>query len=128
MQVQNLEGAAVALAKTVPTVGTAVGTRLPNPRPPKFVRLQRTNGFQRNMIQERATLLFECWGATDTEAWLLAVAVHEAFNGRDPLEQNGIEFEERVVSSPVNYPDPSTASPRYTFTLETTVTMKGSTS
>lgn len=120
---RNAEAAAVALVKSISFIGNNVGTRLPNPRPSKFVRVQRTGGEQRNMIQERVVLLFECWGKDDTEAWLVTKTVHEAFQGRTPLEHNGVEFEERVTSSPVNYPDPSTASPRYTFTLETTVSL-----
>lgn len=119
---KNVEAAVVALLRAQPALaGVHVGTRIPNPRPAQHVRVQRTGGNQRNMIQERATLLVECWGGTDTQAWLMTVAAHETLDGRNPLEQNGIELEEREVSSPVNYPDPSTASPRYTFTLTTTV-------
>lgn len=120
---KNVESAVVGYLDSLPAVTSEVGTRLPNPRPTKFVRVQRTGGTQQNMIQERPVLLLECWGGTDTEAWLLAKTCHEALQGRTPLEHNGVELEDRSVSSPVNYPDPSTASPRYTFTLETTVSL-----
>lgn len=120
---ENVEAAAAGLLRTA--TGKHAGTRIPNPRPAAMYRVQRTGGSRRNMIQERPTLLVECWGATDSEAWALTAQAHEIFSGRTPLEQNGIEFEERDVSSPVNYPDPSTASPRYTFTVTTTVNLEG---
>jgi hypothetical protein len=122
---KDVEGAAIQMAKNAGTLpsGTVVATRVPNPRPARLLRMQRTNGDQRNMIQERPTLLVEAWGPTELDAWEVAKAAHEIFDGRTPLEHNGIELEERVVSSPVNYPDPSTSSPRYTFTITATVTL-----
>lgn len=119
---RNVEGAVVGYLKALPALaGVAIGTRVPNPRPTKHVRVQRVSGQQLNLIRERPTLLVECWGGTDVEAWLLTVTCHEALVGRELVAHNGIELDDRDVSSPVNYPDPSTTSPRYTFTLTTTV-------
>lgn len=122
---QNAEGTVISYINSRPGKPASAATRIPNPRPPQFIRVQRTGGDERNMIQERAVLLVECWGGTDTEAWAVTKFAHELLQGRTPLEHNGVELEERSCSSPVNYPDPSTTSPRYTFTLTTTVNLKG---
>lgn len=125
MKLRNGEALVIAALKASPGVSPVpVGTRVPNPRPASFVRVQRIGGIQINMVQERPTILVECWGATDTAAWLLCVAAHEALEGREPLEVNGVELGSRELTSPVNYPDPSTTSPRYQFQLQTTIDME----
>lgn len=126
LKLVNVEAVLVSYLRTNPFIAAAgVATQLPNPRPAKFVRVQRIGGDEKNMIQERPFILVECWGSTQTEAWTLAAACWEALRGREPLEHNGFELLERRVSSPVNYPDPSTTSPRYQFQLQTTVNLKG---
>lgn len=126
LTVENVEGAIVGILS--PLIGVGVATRVPNPRPTSFVRVQRIGGSQLNMVQERPLILVECWGANDTQAWDLAATTYQALQGRDPLEYNGIELSQRSVSSPINYPDPSTTSPRYQFQLSTTVNLKGASS
>lgn len=69
-------------------------------------------------------VLVECWAPKRLDAWNLAKLCHSVLHGRETLSYNGIELDERVLSSPVNYPDPSTASPRYQFQLQATVTME----
>lgn len=125
LQPANLE--AVLVAYLTPLVGVHVGTRIPNPRPAALVRVSRLGGDPRNMIQERALLLVECYGADDSAAWATAATAWQALDGRDPLEQDGVELTERQVGSPVNFPDPSTTSPRYQFTVQVTADLVRST-
>ena len=89
----NVEAALVGYLATKVTV--PVSTRVPNPRPASFVRVQRTGGAGQNLVQERPVVLVECWAATDTAAWALAVKAWGALQGREPVEHNGVEFHAR---------------------------------
>jgi hypothetical protein len=124
----NVESAAIKILDADTAITADVSSRVPNPRPASLIRVTRIGGDQLNMVQERAILLIECWGATQQQAWDLTAAAYKALQGRDPLEYNGIELSQRSCSSPVNYPDPSTTSPRYQFQLQTTVNLKGASS
>lgn len=117
----NVEAALVGYLAT--KVAVPVSTRVPNPRPASFVRVQRTGGAEQNLVQERPVVLVECWAATDTAAWALAVKAWGAIQGREPVEHNGVELSPVSLSSPVNYPDPSTSSARYQFTAELLVNL-----
>ena len=79
----NVEAALVGYLATKVTV--PVSTRVPNPRPASFVRVQRTGGAGQNLVQERPVVLVECWAATDTAAWALAVKAWGALQGREPV-------------------------------------------
>lgn len=116
LELADLETALVGYLSGVLTV--RVATRVPNPRPASLVRVGRTGGSHLNMVQERATILIECWAPTEEQAWALARDAHKALGGRAPLEIPGAELSARQLSGPVNYPDPATTSPRYQFTLD----------
>jgi hypothetical protein len=128
LELANVEAAAIHLLDDDIAITAEVSSRIPNPRPASLIRVTRVGGTEANMVQERAILLIECWGATQQQAWDLVSAAYRVLQGRDPLEYNGIELGSRSCSSPVNYPDPSTSSPRYQFQLETTVNLKGASS
>lgn len=125
LELANAEATVIGYLNSLPALVPEAAGAVPNPRPASFIRVSRVGGSERNMIQEQPLLLIECWGADQTEAWLTARQCWEALQGRDELVFNGIELQERRLSSPVNYPDPSTASPRYQFTLQTTINLKG---
>ena len=123
----NVEAALVGYLAT--KVAVPVSTRVPNPRPASFVRVQRTGGASQNLVQERPVVLVECWAATDTAAWALAAQAWGALSGRGSFVHNAVEMSlanDEAVSSPVNYPDPSTSSARYQFTAELIVNLKES--
>jgi hypothetical protein len=119
LRLANLEEGLVAYLNGL--LAPAVSTRVPNPRPVSFVRVGRVGGDQINMAQERAVVLVECWAATAPAAWALAREAHGLLAGREPLEIPGAELSSRSLSSPVNYPDPATTSPRYQFTMTAAV-------
>lgn len=115
----NVEGALVALLRG--PLAVPVATKVPNPRPASFVRVGRVGGDQLNLVQEQPLLLIECWAPTDLASWDLAAKAWRILSGREPLEAAGVEFGERQLSTPVNYPDPVTTSPRYQFTVQVNV-------
>lgn len=105
-----------ALADT-DLAGVQVSTRVPNPRPERFVRIQRTGGPRLNLVTDAAQVTFECWAtsgpqAADDAALLRAVLL-AARNVRTPsgaLIHRVVEF-----SGPALLPDVSD-QPRYSFT------------
>ena len=120
----NVEAALVGYLATKVTV--PVSTRVPNPRPASFVRVQRTGGAGQNLVQERPVVLVECWAATDTAAWALAVKAWGALQGREPVSTqrrrpHARQRHRRFV--PGQLPDPSTTSARYQFTAELIVNL-----
>lgn len=125
LQPENVEAAMVTLLGGL-GLGPA-STKVPNPRPAAFWRVQRTGGAKRNMVQERAVVLVEAYSTGTLPAWQMAAAGWAALDGREILVVDGVELEERELSLPVNYPDPVTQQARYTFTLSTTVTLKETT-
>ena len=117
----NVEAALVALLRG--PLAVPVSTRVPNPRPTSFVRVQRVGGDALNLVQERPTVLVEAWAATDLASWDLASKAWRILSGREPLESAGVEFGERSLSVPVNYPDPATTSARYQLTTKMTINL-----
>lgn len=116
LQPANLEAALVVLLKG--PLGVGVSTKVPNPRPPSFVRVGRVGGASLNLVQEQPVALVECWAPTDLAAWNLAAAAWQILSGREPLVAGSVELGERILSAPVNYPDPATSSSRYQFTVQ----------
>ena len=125
LELVNAEGLLVLHLETLGP--EQASTRIPNPRPAAFYRVQRTGGFEANLIQETPTLLIECYAATTFAAWELANRAWASLQGRTELEVDGVDLTDRTLSLPVNYPDPVTNQARYTFTLSTTITLKEST-
>lgn len=111
---QDVEAALVAhLAQSV---GCDVGTRVPNPRPEKFVRVRRTGGITGRFF-EQPTLLVECWATSEPDAFDIAKAASSALAaaaGTWITEDTWINDTE--VGGLVNFDDPSTSCPRYQFT------------
>jgi hypothetical protein len=48
--------------------GVLIHTKVPDPRPPKFVQVVVTGGRRVDLAYRRAQLTFKCWGATEVEA------------------------------------------------------------
>lgn len=97
-----------------------VGSKVPNPRPNRLVRVSAAGGAGRqNLIQDRASLLFECWDTADLAAYDLAKLTRALIDAlRDTTA--GLTWVADVPSSsrPVFFPDPDTNLPRFQFTAE----------
>ena len=95
-----------------------VSTRVPNPRPSRFVRIQRTGGPQANVVVDGAQVTFECWDdnqpdAAETARVLRAelAAIRNTTTGSGHLMYRTDEF-----SGPSLLPDVS-GQPRYSWTV-----------
>lgn len=102
-----------------------VGSRVPNPRPSRFVVVRRLGGPRLNLVADNAMLGVECWGADEADAHDLAqlcrALVHSLAHGHhDGIPIYGVT----EVAGPGSLPDPLSDSPRFTFTVQ--VAMRGS--
>lgn len=96
-------------------LGGNVGTKVPNPRPPQFVRVWRSGGAAANDVLDVPHITVTAWGASTTDASALAERARDAlFNDyaamplvRRVEEVGGLYYD----------PDPATGADRYTFTV-----------
>ena len=96
-------------------------TEIPDPRPDRFVRVQRAGGPRRNAVTDAPVLIFESWDVDSVTASALGrlveavvLAVDGTWIGSPSVWVEGVSS-----SSGVTYfPDPDTALPRYQFTLQ----------
>lgn len=98
------------LVTLLTTTGVSVHTRVPNPRPAKFIRVSRAGGSRRNLIQDQPLVIVECWASSSVDAFAVAQdawATLDATYNRDAS-----------LSSPVWFPDPDSTQSRYQFTAE----------
>ncbi|MFZ4894637.1 hypothetical protein ACL9RL_09320 [Plantibacter sp. Mn2098] len=94
--------------------GASIGTKVPNPRPKRFVRVTRTGGTATNRVLERAQITITAEAESGPEAFNLASACRAEFlnnTTRMPLVR-GVE----ETTGPYYNPDPDTGNDRYTFT------------
>lgn len=95
-----------------------VGTRVPNPRPSKFVRVLAVGGVRRNLVQGNPTVVVEGWADKESDARNLcdlARALVVSMAQRDDLPSTVYRVDE--LSGVANLPDPDSAQSRYTVTL-----------
>jgi hypothetical protein len=99
--------------------GPPVGSRVPDPMPPSFVRVERIGGL-RGRLLDRPRIDVEAWAETEGDAWALcedARAYAMAMSGKrgETTVSNVSE-----VSGPMWLPDASTGRPKYAFAVEFT--------
>lgn len=99
--------------------GVPVSTRVPHPRPAKFVRVSRVGGTSPNRVTDAALVIVKCWAATEPEAADLARTVR-AYVGAMAQTSVGSDYVRRIreVAGPQAFPDPASESPRYQFTVQ----------
>lgn len=102
-----------------PGVAVPCVSKVPHPRPPTFVTVQRTGGVSRTRVSDSAQLTFECWDATDEAAQDLAQHVRQlAHELADGTARAGVViYRVDEFAGPAYLPDPESYQSRYTFTL-----------
>lgn len=91
-----------------------VGSKVPNPRPTRFVTVARTGGPKRNLVTDEAQITVESWGATDEQAHDTAQAARAYLNAMIGQIVNGSPvYRVDELSGPANLPDPLSEQPRY---------------
>lgn len=115
-----------ALIEYLAPLGVNVGTTVPNPAPAGFIRVSRTGGGRPNVIEERPTMLFECWAADSVAAFDLASSCWElvAAAGGSFIAA-GVWCDDPDPSMPINFPDPTYETRnRYQFYAPMTFALK----
>ena len=97
-----------------------VRTRVPDPRPDAWVRVQRVGGVASGPI-DTARVLVECWAAQEADAAALAATTRDLMR-RMPGTVAGYRVA-RVTEAggPALIADPLTGTPRYWSTFEVVV-------
>jgi hypothetical protein len=95
-----------------------VFTRIPNPRPPSFVRVLRTGGPKQGLVTDEAQITVEAWHNDSVQASNLAQQARAHLNvlAGQMLSSHQIH-RVREMSGPGNLPDPTSGQARYTWTL-----------
>lgn len=95
-----------------------VGTVVPNPRPAAFVRVLRTGGPQDTPVTDLAQLTIEGWATAEATAHDLAQMCRALLQAAIGTVVNGAPiYGYQEMNGPQNLPDPTSAMPRYSFTI-----------
>lgn len=114
-----LGAALAAFGEPVPVV-----SRIPSPRPPSFVRVERIGGARQTVVSDRPRLDVHCWAETESAAHDLAAHVR-AHLGAIPGVRDGVTvYGINEVGGPMWLPDTESSQPRYAFAVE--IHMRGS--
>lgn len=99
-----------------------VMSRVPDPRPERFVQVRRVGGLALEPVRDRARLDIHCWAATDPDAMALALEVRShiwALSGTSLLGPMVYEVSEFLA--PRHQDDDLTGDPRVWATYELAV-------
>ncbi|MGY4859508.1 hypothetical protein [Cryobacterium sp. AP23] len=101
--VAALKGGLVGLLPGVP-----ISTKVANPRPPEFIRIELFGGTEETIISDNCSIYLEGWAATAPRAALLVRLARAVLK-----DQHGVLFGVTTIGAPSHLPDPTTAQERY---------------
>ncbi len=104
-----------------PLLGVPVGTRVPSPRPTRFVTLRRSGGL-RGVVTDEPRLDFFAWAATDEAAHDLIQDVCRHLAAMPGTRDGVLVKSVDEFAGPIPAPDPS-GQPRWLVTWE--ITLRG---
>ncbi|MBC3987831.1 hypothetical protein H8N00_02685 [Streptomyces sp. AC563] len=108
-----LRSALAAVGEPVPVV-----SRIPSPRPSRFVQVSRLGGLRQTVVSDRPRLDFHTWGETEADAHDLCALVR-ALVGVIPGVRGGVTvYRVHEVGGPQWLPDPKTGHARYAHAAE----------
>ncbi len=108
-----LRSALAAAGEPVPVV-----SRVPNPRPLAFVRVERVGGMRQTVVSDRPRLDIHAWAETEGDAYDL-VALTRALVGAMPGVRGGVTvYRVTEVGGPMWLPDSASSQARYAFAVE----------
>ncbi|QDY79793.1 hypothetical protein FQU76_28320 [Streptomyces qinzhouensis] len=108
-----LRPALAAVGEPVPVV-----SRIPLPRPARFVRVRRVGGLQQTPVSDRPRLDIHAWADTEAGAADL-VALVRGLLGAMPGVRGGVPvYRVTEVGGPQWLPDSESSSPRYALAVE----------
>ncbi|MEU2740220.1 hypothetical protein ABZ656_33905 [Streptomyces sp. NPDC007095] len=99
-----------------------VVTRVPNPRPDRFIRIERVGGSRIDRVTDRPRLDIHCW-ALDEESAADLVKVARALAFAIPGWRGAVAYDVAEVGGPNTAPDPVSGQERASFAVE--VSLRG---
>ncbi|MFJ8760845.1 hypothetical protein [Streptomyces cyaneofuscatus] len=99
-----------------------VASHVPNPRPARFVRVERIGGAATSPVTDRPRLDIEAWGADEGDAHDL-VQLCRAVLGAARGRYQATTLARPATGGPQWLPDKESGQPRYVFTFD--VTLRG---
>lgn len=106
----SLPGALAGLDITEPV---HIDSSVPNPRPPRLVRLEDTGGTLRDVAHESALIAVQVWAPTDVQAVDISRAVCALLRACAHPQLTSVS-----CSRPYLFPDPDSPDYRYQMTAE----------
>ncbi|MFF3190557.1 hypothetical protein [Streptomyces misionensis] len=101
----------------------SVGTRVPSPRPPRFVTLERVGGTRLDVVTDRPQIDVQCWGASEEDAADLASLARSLLFAM-PGWRGAVAYNVVEIGGPNTLPDPDSGQDRVAFAVE--VSLRGS--
>lgn len=96
----------------------AVYSRVPDPRPKTFVRVERLGGIRRNLFLDRPRIDVECWSDSEESAEDLGSRVRAYVLAMAGKRGDTTVYAVAEVSGPMWLPDSASGQPRYSFAVE----------
>jgi hypothetical protein len=93
-----------------------VGSKIRDPRPPKFVKVRLMGGFRPDQGRYAPMITFECWAGDDIAAEALGSLTEALVDAMPDLLDACTHVVQ--VGGLVDQPDPDSGSPRYVFTKQ----------
>lgn len=114
----------VVIDYLTPLVGVPVSLTVPNPRPGRFLTVQRGGGPRMNLVADNATLVIEAWGNGPSEAKATLDVARRHLNAMRRQTVAGVPvYRVAEATGPAFLPDPDSTQARYTLTVQ--VAMRG---
>ncbi|POH63956.1 hypothetical protein C3B59_10455 [Cryobacterium zongtaii] len=106
--VEALVVVALKAGLAAPAPGLPVGTKVANPRPKEFIRIELFGGTEETIISDNCSIYLEAWAATAARAAVLLQLARAVLK-----DQHGVLFGVTTIGAPSHSPDPTTAQERY---------------
>lgn len=115
--ISTVIGALNAQLGSLGYAGVPVRSKVPNPRPARFVLVFRTGGPRVGLVVDAAQVTVEAWAASDTDAHDLAQAARAIVGSLQGTVTGGVTvYGVDEFSGPGYLPDPESGQSRYTWT------------
>lgn len=114
---ENLAVTALRSAFTARGETATVATKVPSTRPARMVRVSLADTPEQTPLHSYATLIVQCWAATEPAASALARAAYALLRATEGEDIGGRQILEVVTVGGVAY-FPDEVGPRYQFTLD----------
>lgn len=108
----GLRPALAARGETCPVV-----SKVPSPRPARFVRLQRVGGVRRDTVTDQPWLDVHCWAETDEASMQLAILVRALFGSMRGRHGGATIHNTGEIGGPHPMTDQSSGRPYAAFTV-----------